>query len=55
MVLRMQFAHFSEMQREAKGMYTGVIPYLWGVVRHVKRRWGFQRLQPSGGGKPRCS
>lgn len=55
MVLRMQLGHFSEMQREAKGMYTGVIPYLCGVVRHVKRRWGFQRLQPSGGGKPRCS
>lgn len=48
MVLRMQLGHFSEMQREATGMYTGVIPYLCGVVRHVKRRWGFRRLQVLG-------
>lgn len=48
MVLWMQLGHFSEMQREAMGMYTGVIPYLWGVVHHVKRRWGFQRLQVVG-------
>ena len=48
MVLWMQLGYFSEMQREAMGMYTGVIPYLWGVVRHVKHRWRFQRLQVVG-------
>jgi hypothetical protein len=29
-------------------MYTGVIPYLCGVVRQVKRRWQFQRLKVVG-------
>ena len=48
MVLWMQLGHFYEMQREAMGMYTGVIPYLSGVVRHLKRRWGFQRLRVVG-------
>ncbi|OVA18857.1 hypothetical protein BVC80_8807g13 [Macleaya cordata] len=24
--------------------YTGVLPYLYGVFRSVRRRWGFQKL-----------
>lgn len=28
------------MQREAKDVYTGVVPYLYRVLRRQLRRWG---------------
>ena len=34
----------SKVQGEGIETYTGIVPYLWGVLRRVKRRWRFQRL-----------
>ncbi|KAA8548642.1 hypothetical protein F0562_000326 [Nyssa sinensis] len=35
----------SHIKEEVMGTYTGIVPYLCGVLHGVKRRWGFQRLK----------
>ncbi|CAL8074142.1 unnamed protein product [Prunus armeniaca] len=34
-----------EIQREAMDMYTGVAPYLYGVIHRLKHRWGYRRVE----------
>lgn len=33
-----------KVQGEGIETYMGIVPYLWGMLRRVKRRWQFQRL-----------
>ncbi|CAL8989642.1 unnamed protein product [Prunus brigantina] len=43
-IARFRF-HILEIQREAMDMYTGVAPYLYGVIHRLKRRWGYRRVE----------